>query len=201
MFDQSMSAPVIYKDIPGFRGYRVGNDGSVWSLRTTHGHVSTTWRQLKPLSGRKGHYHRVFLRLNGRNGRRITWNIHRLVLEVFIGPCPAGMVCCHNDGNRTNNCLSNLRWDTPRNNSLDRRRHGTMLRGSRVGTARINEMVVEAVLDLLKAGWSDNRLGILFDVETSTIWRIRHGQSWIHVSPPINSNEAAVDVILGNVSV
>ena len=40
--------------------------------------------------------------------------VHRLVLETFVGAAPAGMEGCHNDGNRFNKRLENLRWDTPK---------------------------------------------------------------------------------------
>lgn len=36
--------------------------------------------------------------------------IHRLVLEVFEGPCPSTYECDHIDRDRANNCLGNLRW-------------------------------------------------------------------------------------------
>ena len=51
--------------------------------------------------------------------------VHRLVLEAFIGPCPAGMEACHEDDDPTNNTLANLRWDTPSENQFDRVRRGT----------------------------------------------------------------------------
>lgn len=50
--------------------------------------------------------------------------VHRLVLEAFVGPCPSGCEGCHYDGNPANNIVSNLRWDTTKNNCLDKRRHG-----------------------------------------------------------------------------
>lgn len=55
-------------------------------------------------------------------GRSVS--LGRLVLETFVGPCPEGMECCHNDDNSYNNVLSNLRWDTRRANLLDRFRNG-----------------------------------------------------------------------------
>jgi NUMOD4 motif/HNH endonuclease len=54
-----------------------------------------------------------------------TVRVHRLVLTAFVGECPPGMECCHDDGNATNNMLANLRWDTHSENILDRQRHGT----------------------------------------------------------------------------
>lgn len=43
-----------------------------------------------------------------------AWHIHvhRLVLAAFRGPCPDGLVACHNNDVRTDNRLENLRWDT-----------------------------------------------------------------------------------------
>ena len=44
--------------------------------------------------------------------------LHRLVLETFVGPCPSGEECSHLDGNKTNNCLENLKWSTRAENCL-----------------------------------------------------------------------------------
>lgn len=50
--------------------------------------------------------------------------VHRLVLEAFVGPCPEGMEGCHNNGDRKDAQLANLRWDTRSANALDRVKHG-----------------------------------------------------------------------------
>lgn len=50
--------------------------------------------------------------------------VHVLVATTFIGPCPDGMECCHNDGNGLNNWYGNLRWDTRSSNNYDRAKHG-----------------------------------------------------------------------------
>ncbi len=74
-------------------------------------------------------------RLGGLDGRRIVGlsagngprsrHVYPLVLEAFVGPRPPGMEACHNDGDSTNDRLSNLRWDTSSSNSLDAVEHGT----------------------------------------------------------------------------
>lgn len=60
-----------------------------------------------------------------RDGTVTTARVHRLVLNAFVGARPDGMEGCHNDGDPTNNHLSNLRWDTQSENQRDSVRHGT----------------------------------------------------------------------------
>lgn len=50
--------------------------------------------------------------------------VHRLMLEAFVGPCPDGMVACHDNDVRTDNRLANLRWDTESANQYDCVRNG-----------------------------------------------------------------------------
>ena len=49
------------------------------------------------------------------------WKIHALVLTAFVGPRPPGAHACHTDGDKHNNRLSNLRWDSPEANERDKR--------------------------------------------------------------------------------
>jgi hypothetical protein len=53
-----------------------------------------------------------------------SYAVHRLVLEAFAGPCPDDMEGCHNNGDRLDNRLVNLRWDTDRANNIDTVMHG-----------------------------------------------------------------------------
>lgn len=52
-----------------------------------------------------------------------TMAVHTIVLETFVSPRPKGLVCCHWDGNKENNKLSNLRWDINKANGEDTARH------------------------------------------------------------------------------
>lgn len=101
--------------VPEFTNYRVGDDGSVWS------NWKGDWRPLNPCLGNRGY---LVVALVSPQGAKRQFAVHRLVLEAFVGPCPEGLQCCHGDGVKTNNRLSNLRWDTPLGNWLDRIAYG-----------------------------------------------------------------------------
>lgn len=49
--------------------------------------------------------------------------VHKLVLTAFRGPRPDGLIGCHNNGIASDCRLVNLRWDTPKSNQVDRRKH------------------------------------------------------------------------------
>jgi hypothetical protein len=84
---------VTYRAVLGYPGYRVGDDGSVWTCwrGKCPPYQSEQWRQLKGRPSESGRL-RVGLYINGRQ----RWlQVHRLVLEAFVGPCPEGMEGCH----------------------------------------------------------------------------------------------------------
>jgi len=111
------------------------------------------------------------------NGRSRVGYIHRLVLEAFVGPCPKGCEACHNDGDTFNNHLSNLRWDTRKNNFADKKKHGTWQGRSSHPRARLSEEQVRAIREstgqVSGAEWA-RRLG----VANTTISAVRRGQNW-----------------------
>lgn len=120
----------VWKKIDGFPGYEVSDLGRVRSWRSRNGKGRSKEPHLltpTPFQGRP--YLRVAL--TGNSGNVTQHRVHRLVLEVFVGPCPDGMEGCHSDGNPTNNALTNLRWDTKASNFLDQITHGTRRRGER----------------------------------------------------------------------
>jgi hypothetical protein len=119
----------VWKPIEGFEGsYDVSDHGDVRSNERLvpgkhKGHYQVVrTRILKSRPQSKSEHQLVWLR---KDGKTVAKNVHRLVAEAFLGPCPDGMECCHIDGDPTNNHLSNLRWDTRKSNRIDAIRHGS----------------------------------------------------------------------------
>lgn len=113
--------------------------------------------------------------------RRITVRVSRLVLEVFVGPCPPGMESCHDNGIRTDNRKSNLRWDTHQANMDDRERHGTVPRGERTGTSRTNAEAAE-IHGLIACGMTVNQVAKQTGASVQVVRAIGNGKSWLSVT-------------------
>ncbi len=164
------------KAIPGFPGYFVCPIGKVYSER--RGAI----KELKPAINEKG-YLRVSLM---KDGKLIGLRVHRAVLEAFTGPMPAGMQCCHIDGNVTNNSLENLMYGTPKENSQHRILHGTQQRRERHPLAKLSESdVAEIRATFVRTGPRTSNSVFLakkFNVTADNIRRIARNISWIEAS-------------------
>lgn len=176
----------VWKDIPGYEAiYAVSNLGRIKSIARFAKH----WRGgtqvvreriLKTRTNRYG-YIRVGL---WKNGIKKTYRVHRLVLDAYVGPCPAGKQCAHDDGARGNNNLSNLMWKTPKQNQADRVRHGT----SRYGAKNPNSLFTNAQVREIRRRYVPRcavngaaAIAREFAVTRQAISRITRSQGWIHI--------------------
>lgn len=101
-----------WADVPGYAGrYAISSQGEI---RRQDGSVNRGWKN-------DNGYMRCDLYIDGH--REVRY-VHELVLLAFVGPRPGyDYHACHNDGNRKNNRLDNLRWDTVEANANDKVRH------------------------------------------------------------------------------
>lgn len=165
-----------YRDVPGYPGYRVGDDGSVWSRHQSGGRggLTNAWSRLKPTLDRVTPTytrHRITIRVGGKIKQ---FFVHQLVLIAFVGPCPEGMECAHGDGNPENNQLTNLSWKTHQANMDDKHIHDTNLSGERHPRAKLTDAQIEAIKQEFQSMLEPQRLrcGIL---------ATRHGISYRHM--------------------
>lgn len=107
-----------WRDIKGLEGfYQVSNLGRVKSLERSYkrGNVSCLQKELimKQSLLKRGYYQITFF----YQKNKIRKTVHRLVALAFI-PNPLNKKTVnHKDGNKLNNCVSNLEWNTYKENT------------------------------------------------------------------------------------
>lgn len=179
---REVKPPVEYRPVAGFPAYRVGSDGTVsscWSRGGRRRVLTDKWHIKVPDVGDKGH---LRVELRDESGTVAKFMVHRLVLEAFVGPCPAGMEGCHGDGDPTNNRITNLRWDTPENNWADRKRHGRGCEGTKSSQAKLDDEAVQVIRDERARGVPLKNLAARFGVSMAKISQVALGQNWRHVN-------------------
>lgn len=163
-----------------FPGYDISDDGVVYSRWHQSGrNIFVIGKSRKLLAGHidLDGYRRVTLKT--RTGGTKTVGLHTLVLTVFRGPCPTGMQACHNDGVKSNNALSNLRWDTCASNIADKRKHGTHRTGERHGRAKLTHSEVAEIRRRYESGeYLLRELAAMYGVSKSAIGAIVNNQTY-----------------------
>lgn len=175
---KNIVVPPDLKPIPGFDGYYAREDGHIFSTRG---------RKLRVLS--QNHRKRYLVVTLAKQ----TKGIHQLVALAFIGPRPAGMETCHNDGDPHNNHASNLRYDTHRANMLDAVQHGRHYRGGphRAASKLTETQVAEIKRRIAAGGQSQGQIARTFGVDRANITAIVKGKTWKHVTVDVPQRQAA----------
>ena len=108
-------APVI-----GFEGlYEVSDQGRVRGLDRFGRGGRFVLGRMKKLTPNKDGY--LTVSLSDATGQEFRRQVHRLVLEAFVGPAPEGMESLHGPDHTPSNCrLDNLRWGTRTENNDER---------------------------------------------------------------------------------
>lgn len=128
----------------------------------------------------KGRYRRVTVGLHdGRQSK--TKHVCHLVAEAFIGPRPVGAEVAHWDGDPENNSDRNIRYATPSENNLDKRRHGTDNAGCKHPLAKLSVEQAAEIIRRRSGGAKGAVLAKEFGVSPAQISRICSGKRWGHV--------------------
>jgi len=189
-FSYDPETDVCYRtlDFMGFPGYRVGDDGfvqSCWKKVSlglgggTRSIITDEWRRLKPGVLKSSH---LVVDLYDRDGKSKMYQVHRLVLLAFVGPCPLGKLTRHfPNRDPADNRLSNLLWGTPKENQSDRVFHGTDNRGERHGFAKLTEVAVRAIRECAVKGECSTQIAVQFGISASNVRLIVTRKAWKHI--------------------
>lgn len=171
-----METKEIWKYIEGYPGYQVSNKGCIRSSKQGY---------LRILSNRPNCFGYVTNHLQ-KDGRGIIHHVHRLVLQAFIGLCPERCECNHKDGVKTNNCVENLEWVTGSENVIHAYRHrlrkSSVLVGEKAHHSILKNGEVWLIKKLLTGRISGIMIAKMFKVSTDTIYHIKKGWTWKHIT-------------------
>ena len=181
-----------WRDIPDYEGlYQVSDKGRVRSLDRyiEYSNGKLVFYKSKIIKQREDKHGRMVLRLY-KNKNRKNYFVHSLVALAFIGERPKDYVVAHCDGNNKNNDLSNLRYDTVRENSIDMYRHGYKVT---VGKLSIEDVV--RIRELYKTGdYTQVDIAKMYNVRDSTISNIvrRERFNWLNDDGSIKESGTAI---------
>lgn len=103
------------KEIEGYPGYFITEDGRVWSTPKSNKNKNGMW--LKLFNHTKYNtYKSVSLRSD--QGKVCNFLVHQLVAKTFIQNPNSLPYINHIDGNPANNNINNLEWCTPKENVI-----------------------------------------------------------------------------------
>ncbi len=185
MSEVKSSTPAVkYEEILGFPGYWVGNDGTIWSEWIVGRASKRTTKHKRRLHLNDKGYWIVSFRTHGK---LVTFRVHRLMLEAFVGPCPARMETRHLNGVRSDNRLENLTWGTPTENQEDKRQHGTLPCGEKQWRAKMTDASVVEIRRLAALGIGYTDIAKRFSMSPRTIGQIATGELWTHLPGMIST--------------
>lgn len=168
-----------WKDIPGFPGYQCSNKGHVRSFRGQgKAGLLETPHILKPGDSPNGYRFVVLMKNGTRNNRRL----HTLVMLTFVGPPPSNCQIAHNNGIKTDNRLSNLRYCPKHENEYDKIRHGTQRE-----QFKLNEETVLHARSVVRQSRQKSKTAVIQSLAEQagvalwTMYDAVHGRTWRHL--------------------
>ena len=158
-----------WKDIEGFAGYMISDQGRVKSLKMKSPKI------MKPSRNNSG-----YLRLPLRCGDRYkTKYVHRLVLENWCPRPDAHLVeASHLNHNKDDNRLCNLKWETPNENKRRSVRDGKIPSGEHHYLSKLTWDSVVSIRDMYERGFPCDDIGKAFGVSHATIRDVVTGRTW-----------------------
>jgi hypothetical protein len=165
---------------PRYEGYAGSTDGKVWTCRARgHADKFTEWKELAQARRKKNRYMQVTFKINKKAKVRL---VQHVILEVFVSDRPVGLESCHRDGDRGNNNLTNIRWDTHQANVDEQIGHGTRMDGVLNHKAKLDDDKVIEAKKMRAAGSTYDELASFFGVTRTAIRYACTGITWKHLT-------------------
>ena len=173
-----------WKPVVDWPGYLVSSLGRVKALARIvpckNGTIKSVRKRLlkQHLIGSDNRF-AVTLSLGGHHKYQYT---ARLVCIAFHGNATTGMEVSHIDGNKVNNCVQNLKWETHKDNENRKVEHDTHIRGERQGSSKLRPQQIIAIRSTYAAGrLYQYEIAEQYGVSQSHIHRIVKRKEWTHI--------------------
>lgn len=166
-----------WKDIPGYEGhYQASSHGRIRSLdKEVPCRTGTRVRKGRVL---KPSLHHTGYTIYSVGTKQKSVYGHKLVALAFLGEPKNGQVVCHFDGDKQNNNICNLRYDSCSGNEQDKRRHGTYQEGEGNPRASLSEEDVVTIRERRAKGEYCYIIGRDYGMQAGHISKICSGQLW-----------------------
>lgn len=175
--------------VVGYEGvYEVSENGDILSMSriksNQHGEYITKERLLKSATDRGGY---KYVYLTDKQGYSRFIYVHRIVAQCFLEKDVKREFVNHINGIKTDNNYRNLEWVTKSENTAHAYSIGSMgiginiRSGSKNKSAKLDENKVVEIKNLIKIGRNCFSISKSYNVNPSTIYRIRDGKSWKNI--------------------
>jgi hypothetical protein len=187
--------PEEWRPVVGWEGlYEVSDLGRIRSLDKTvargRKHTVKIFMPARFIGQyRIGRYRNYWGVVLHRDGKRRLRMVHRLVMDAFVGPLPPGLETRHGPAGSLDNCMKNLCYGTPAENTADQFRDGV----HPIGSVQVNAVLTEAIVRECRARMASNlaRIGELaaeFGVSNQSMSKAVRGKTWKHVPGGVPTN-------------
>ena len=159
--------------IKGHPGYFICRNGDVYSDKKRR-----NWKGVLKLTMTVNKEGYVVFAMSRAQGK-----LHRILAKAFIpNHDDSCKIVRHLDDNKMNNDLSNLAWGRPKDNSLDMIRNGNSLTGEKSRDAKLSKEEVVIIRNLaVNSSYTQNQIGLMFNVTKGHVNNIIKGRTWKHI--------------------
>ena len=164
------------RPIPNLPDYGASRSGRLFRLRDIgRGKAG----ELTQHAGKRGYFVVTF--------SKKFYTVHRLVALTFIANPENKPIVAHNDGNKHNNAVGNLRWATQKENSDDMPVHGTLQFGEAHPTRKLCLADVRRIQKLTvgkppRARPFHHEIAAQFGITRECVTRIANQTRWIRAT-------------------
>lgn len=179
-----------WRDIEGYVGrFKISNLGRVKSMERSvsrKGNSTSIQKEMiKKQRLTKYGYLTVYLSISKKYKH---YFVHRLVAKFFISDSPTKKhTVNHKNGIKTDNRVENLEWVTHSENLKHAFRMGLMCqKGENHANPKLNNKIV---LKIFRSKKKAIELSSLYKISTSTVYNIKTGKGWSHLTKENHEKE------------